>query len=134
MKLWWKMWYLGLVMIVLMAGCGSEFVGGAAAGSAATLTAVTTVYQQQQAEYQAKYEAAVVKLAAAATSAEKMAAQAEAMNASNGLTAVQGKLAALNVIQSGQVFNDKTAVISILSALGAGWASRWLKLNTTEKT
>lgn len=125
---------LGFVVLAvcLVAGCGSEFAAGAAAGAAGTVTAVTTLYEQQQAEYQAKYEAAVIKLATAATEAEKMAAESEAMNASNKLVKVQGKLATVNALQSGQIFTDQSAVIGILSALGVGWATRWLKINGTK--
>ena len=125
------MWVVA-AMAVLIAGCGSEFAAGAAAGAAGTVTAVTTLYEQQQAEYQAKYEAAVIKLASAATEAEKLAAESEAMNANNQLTLVNGKLAAVNALRSGQVFDDKTAVLSILSAAGLGWATRWLKVNGTK--
>lgn len=121
-----------VMAVCLVAGCGSEFAAGAAAGATGTVTAITAVYQQQQAEYQARYEAAVLKLATAATEAEKLAAQSEAMNANNQLTLVNGKLAAVNTLRSGQVFDDKTAILSILSAAGLGWATRWLKINGTK--
>lgn len=125
--------FLAAVIVCLLAGCGSEFGGGVAAGAAGVgaITGAASVYQQQEAELQARYQAALDSLEKATTEAEKLAAQAEAETAKKQLLANQTIQAALNTSKEVLAgWSSKDAVTMALVSGVAGWATRWLKINS----
>jgi hypothetical protein len=67
------------VSLLLTAGCGSEYAGGAVAGAAAggALQGIMTAYQQQTEMTLAQLDAAQKRLEAATTEADRIATQAE---------------------------------------------------------
>lgn len=131
---------IGVLVVTLAAmvliGCGSEFVSGAAAGAAATgaIAGATSVYQQQQQELEVRYQAALDTLEKATTEAEKLAAQADAETAKKALeknAVVMAALEAANTAAKGDWSN--TQLISTAVATGLmGWATRYLGLNAVK--